>query len=139
MKLANLILIAWATSSVTAFASPAVGYSCVGKNKSNGQAVVFDLMFSDWAREEGYTNQSITITKNGGEYELSKPQTLQMSSATAANECKKSPDGATYLNGLHFLMEPLPQGMFADYAVTFALACPGAEKLDVQAYCSFEY
>lgn len=127
------------TLASPAFANMAVTYSCLGKNKVNGASVLFELQFSDYAREAGYTNQSITVLKRGWE-RLEKPVVFQMYGATKRNQCKKNDLGEIYLDA-DLEMTPTAQGdERADYTVSLKAHCGKAEdKLDVKAYCAFEY
>lgn len=124
-------------AAIPAFASPAVSYSCVGKNKVNGEAVTFNLVFSDYGREEGYTNEAITILKKSWEDRSAPAIVLQMHGATPQNDCQKNEQGETYMNG-PFSMDPTEEGNLAAYKISFQTGCLADRKLDVQAYCFFD-
>lgn len=125
------------TTSTSAFAAPAVSYSCVGKNKANGEAVPFNLLFADHGREEGYTNESITLLKKSWEDDSTPAVVLQMHGATAQNDCRKNDLGEIYMNG-SFTMDPTEEGNIAAYKISFKTDCVAGRKLDVEAYCFFE-
>jgi hypothetical protein len=136
-KIAAIILVGFTVCMQNAFGAPATSYSCVGKNKATGSAVVFDLLFADSAPGAGYTNQSITITKHGSY--LDKPIILQMYGATKKNECQKNGDDEIYLSPGNFDMRFDQQSSMNAQIVIFKSACGGQDKFDVKAYCLFDY
>lgn len=119
----------------SAFASPAVSYTCVGKNNVSGEAVVFELLFADYAPGHGYTNESITIIKRGWE-QLQKPLVLQMKGATNENNCEINEENETYMHG-GFEMVPA-ENITPDYKVSFKSACREDQKFDVSGYCYYQ-
>ncbi|MGZ3695267.1 MAG: hypothetical protein ACXWQO_14175 [Bdellovibrionota bacterium] len=137
MKTFIAILTLTIISAAPAFAAPAVGYSCVGNNKVTGQAVSFDLTFSDYGNGEGYTNESITIGKKPWDDNSIDLVILQMHGATQKNNCQKNGQGEINMYG-HFSMDPTEKGNFAPYKVSFKTDCLAAKKYDVQAYCFFD-
>lgn len=62
-----LITIVLALVSSQSFASSAVQYNCLGKDAVSGNSIFLEVDFGDYGPEVGYTNQSITIVKNGDE------------------------------------------------------------------------
>jgi hypothetical protein len=135
----NVILVLVMIAANSAFAAAAASYTCVGKNKAKqNESVSFDLLFADSAPGAGYTNQSITITKEGS-FPLQKAVVLQMYDATAKNECKVTSQGEINLSGKHFSMEPTKEGSLADYEVTFKISCANGPQYDVVAGCVFDY
>lgn len=137
MKTLTLATIASLTLlSVNAFSAAAVTYTCVGHNKAANEAVVFELMFSDHAREVGYTNQSITIQKRGYE-QLTNPITLQMFGATKKNNCKLNENNEYNLHASNFKMDPAP-GDLPAYEVSFKSACENDQQFDVRGVCFFQ-
>lgn len=130
--LAALALALSLAAPVLAFASPAVTYNCVGKNKLNGESVVFELLFSDHDREVGYSNQSITVTKRGWEV-LAKPITFQMYGASEKNNCKTNEHGEIFMHG-GFSMDPSVD----DYGVSFKTSCNAETAMDVKGVCFFQ-
>lgn len=136
MKFLFPLALALSFASPAAFAAGAVEYSCIGKNKVSGEAVVFSLMFSDHARDVGYTNEAITIEKSGG-FNLEKPLVLQMFGASKKNECKKNEQGEILMSGKAFSMDPAQEGQPYSYRVKFKVSCGEEASFDVDAACEF--
>lgn len=113
----------------TAFAAPATSYPCQGLNKVTGKNVAFEVMFSDHAREEGYTNQSITVTK-----EDNSTLTFQMFGATRKNHCKKNASGEIFLVKT-FNMDSDSQGVTMDFKIN----CGNGVNYEVKGRCSRDY
>jgi hypothetical protein len=134
MKALTLIALAL-TLSTNAFAGAAVAYTCVGKNKVNNEAVVFEVIFADHAHEVGYTNQSVTVLKRGWQ-DLATPITFQMFGANAKNNCKKNSNEEINMHG-GFEMDTVP-GDLADFAISFKSACREDQKFDVKGLCYFQ-
>jgi hypothetical protein len=119
--------------TANAFASPAVSYSCIGKNKATNETVVFSVMFSDWAMKESYTNESITIEKVAGQtLDEATAVTYQMHGANKKNDCKKNSQGEINMAS-DFFMEPLSNST-ADWTVTVKTSCK-QQPLDLKGYC----
>ena len=121
-----------------ASANGAVSYLCTGKNALDRHAVQFELMFSDYARGEGYTNESISISRIGWE-SLEKPYVLQIRGGDAKNDCKVNDLNEIYINHENFNMLPTEEGNAAAYKITFISKCGGSRNFDVTAYCFFEH
>lgn len=120
-----------------AFAAPAVGYSCVGKNKADKQSIVFSVLFSNWSQGPGYANQTITITSKGG-VEINVPVVLQMSGATDKNKCKKNDMGEIYMKSAISMTPTATNDPSADYKIQFKLDCGADQTYDVSSYCVFQ-
>lgn len=131
------ILVFIALLSAQALASPAVIYSCTGKDSLSGQAITFDLTFSEWAPEIGYSNESVTVLRQGWET-LANPIVLQMFDGNDQNACSRNEVGEIYMSSEHFKMEPTAQGDIADYKVSFKSDCADA-KFNLEAYCFHQY
>ena len=134
MKALVLTALTLALSS-NALAAPATAYSCVGKNKVNGEAVVFEVLMADHAPGAGYTNQSVTVIKRGWET-LAKPLTLQMYDATKKNNCQPTGQDELYMHE-GFDMTPAP-GNTPAYETTFKSACSADQQYDVTGFCFFQ-
>lgn len=131
-----LALCMFAMIGSEALAAPAMLYTCVGKDKKTEAAVSFDVIFADYARGEGYTNQAITILRRGYET-LENPIVLQMYQATQKNECQRNYANEIFLLGEHFEMIPTAEGELAPYKMIVKSACADAE-LDLEGYCFFQ-
>ncbi len=117
-----------------AFAAAAVSYSCVGRNLTDRESVVFDIQFSDSAPDVGYTNESITITKKSG-IPLDKPMIFQMFGATKFNYCKATNAGEIYLK-IKLNMTQIKNEALSGYSVTIKADCGApAEKLNITGIC----
>jgi hypothetical protein len=117
--------------STHAFASPAVSYSCAGKNSVTKEAVTFEVLFAESDLELGYTNQAITVTKQGWE---SAPVTFQMYGATKANACQKNENGELY-SAAAFKMDPVKKGALGDFIVSFRTNCGDRLNFNVKGVC----
>lgn len=132
----HLIFAATLLVSSYSFAGAAVLYNCAGVDSVSGDSVVFELAFSDSAPDVGYTNQSVTIEKQGSEV-LQKKIVFQMFEATKQNQCSRNDQDEIYL-AEGFDMIPAPNGNLAAYQVNVKSNCADA-KVDIKAYCFFQY
>lgn len=120
--------------STSAFASGAVAYKCIGRDALTSSSISFDLLFSDSAPGEGYTNESITITGRSWETLELKNQTIyQMHKANKRNNCKVV-DGQIMLKTN---LKMTPSKEVEGYTVEVKSSCVGA-ALDVKAVCVFQ-
>jgi hypothetical protein len=117
-------------------AGAAVLYNCAGIDSVSGDSVVFELAFSDSAPGLGYTNQSITIEKQG--FEAPQKKTVfQMFEATKQNQCTRNNLDEIYLvEG--FDMLPTANDNLAAYQVNVKSNCADA-NVDIKSYCFFQY
>ncbi|RZA06324.1 MAG: hypothetical protein EOP11_10655 [Proteobacteria bacterium] len=120
--------------SANAFASPAVSYSCVGKNSVTKEAVTFEVLFAESDLELGYTNQAITVTKQGWE---TSPVTFQMYGATKANACQKNESGELY-HSAGFKMDSVKKGSLGDFTMSFRANCGERLDFNVKGVCFFD-
>lgn len=134
---AVLVILLSLTLATQALAAGAMEYSCMGVNKIDGKYIEFDVTYSDYAREAGFTNQSVSISKVGN-IEPQNFKTLQMFGATKDNACQvvgtESSD-ELYLNKDNFSMTDAHQGAEYDSIVTLQSGCIGHE-LNVVGVCS---
>jgi hypothetical protein len=135
LKMILALFVAFCAS--VSFAAGAVGYSCAGKNNSDGGAIMFDVMFSDSAPNQGYTNQSITIYSQSG-VQFEQPIVLQMFGAKKSNVCTTNSEKETYMDGKTFKMVPSKKDELNSYRTTFQLKCGNNVNFDVEAYCFFQ-
>jgi hypothetical protein len=117
-----------------AHAGGAVEYNCLGKDAASGESVLLTLTFSEYDREVGYSNQSITILKKGWET-LEKPIVFQMSGATKKNNCTINENGEIRLK-TDINMTPTQNNKIAEYEITVKTDCKDAQ-FDISAQCSF--
>lgn len=127
-------LVLFFTFGSFAHAGGAIEYSCTGIDRTNdNQSVVFSVLFSDYAREAGYTNQLVAVTRRGG-VELTEPMRLQMYDATG-RQCQHDEYGSVYLE--QFSWKSRGENRAAPYKVEFKLNCSQALRFDVSGYCNF--
>jgi hypothetical protein len=123
--------------SPAAFASPAVSYSCVGRNAVTKEAVTFEVLFAESDLEHGYMNQAVSITKEGWAVP-EEPSTYQMYGATKENACQKTPEGEVYMHG-DFEMLPTKKNAVGDFNATFKVNCGERRNYDVKGVCFYEH
>ncbi len=135
----SLIAMSLFACSLNVFAGAAVNYNCTGKNAASGASVLYEVTFADSAPEVGYTNQSVTVIKEGWEI-LEKPVTFQMYGARISNICKKNEMGEIMLTGKSsFNMVPVKSGSMGDYAISFKIKCGTTVNYDVKGVCFFAH
>lgn len=72
-----IVILSLLISSIAA-AGPATKQRCVGHDTVSHQQATFNLIFADWAMEEGYTRQEVEVIRIGSErmsdvYDLTTP------------------------------------------------------------------
>jgi hypothetical protein len=135
----NLIALSLFACSLNVFAGAAVNFNCTGKNTASGAPVLYEATFADSAPEVGYTNQSVTVLKEGWEV-LEKPLTFQMYGARTSNVCKKNENGEINMAGkTSFSMVPVKAGSVGDYAINFKIKCGSTVNYDVKDVCFFAH
>lgn len=121
----KLILALSILSAQQSFAAPASEYLCQGVNGVTGKTVTFEVLFADHGRDVGYTNQSITVTKDDN-----STVTFQMYGATRKNHCKKNASGEIMLVK-DFNMDGDAQGVTMDFKIN----CGKEINYDVKGRC----
>lgn len=116
----KIILALTILAAQNSFAAGASSYLCQGINKVTGKTVAYEVLFADHDREAGYTNQSITVTK-----EDNSTVTFQMYGATRRNHCKTNASGEIML----------AKGFNMGDTMDFKINCGKDVNYDVQGTC----
>lgn len=109
----------------SSIAAPAMSYVCKGLNKANGQQVTLEVNISDFDREAGYTNQSISVAGQDGSI-----TSFQIYGASRKNHCKKSEFGEVFL-ARGYKLDDDAQGAFVKLEVN----CGSGFRINMQARC----
>ncbi len=125
----SLILALTILAAQQSFAAPATSYLCEGQNKVTGKTVAFEVLFADHDREAGYTDQSITVTK-----EDKSTVIFQMFGANRSNHCKTGASGEIFL-AKSFKMDSDAQGV----TMEFKIDCGKDLNYDVKGRCARGY
>lgn len=134
MKSVFVALITLMTAQV--FAAAAMEYKCTGVNKLDRSAVEFDVIFSDYDRSVGFTNQSVVLTKIGDQ-ELKNLVSFQMFDANTKNNCTISSLGEVYMDRkISGFSMSLPNKNEQGGEVTmFKYSCGARLDLDIVGVC----
>lgn len=136
----NAIIVGLSAGCIGASALPSsdLSYSCLGKDRRTGEAVVFSLLFSQSLGENvGYANEVLSIAKVGSHL-LKTPRVYQIYGASQTNQCKRNRAGEIYFNA-DLKMEPTDAKEIAPYTLELRIDCgPEEEQLNLRAYCLFE-
>lgn len=131
----SLLMILITSMSAQVFAAGAMEYSCTGVSRSPRAAIEFSVVYSDYERSAGFTNQSVTVTKFG-DHDVSSPLSFQMFGANKKNNCTLSSGDEIYVDSKisGFKMSPANKGQEGE-VTTFKMSCP-TFVLDVVAVCT---
>lgn len=121
----KLILALSILAAQQTYAAAASEYACQGVNKVTGKTVSYEVLFSDYGRGAGYTNQSVTVTKDDNSTVI-----FQMYGATRKNHCKQNASGEIFLVK-SFKMDSDAQGVTMDFKIN----CGGGINYDVKGHC----